>query len=179
MSRVGKLPVAVPEKVTVDIDGATVKVKGPKGELEKTFTNDVAIELDDGEVKVSPVNKSRLANAMYGTVRSIINGMVQGVVEGFSKDIEISGVGYNATLKGKVLNLKLGFSHDINYDIPDGILITVGDGGTKLKIEGIDKQLVGQAAASIRHYHPIEPYKGKGVHIVGQHEIRKEGKTVA
>lgn len=179
MSRVGKVPIAVPEKVTVDIDGATVKVKGPKGELEKTFTNDVAIELDDGEVKVSPVNKSRLANAMYGTVRSIINGMVQGVVEGFSKDIEISGVGYNATLKGKVLNLKLGFSHDINYDIPDGILITVGDGGTKLKIEGIDKQLVGQAAASIRHYHPIEPYKGKGVHIVGQHEIRKEGKTVA
>ena len=103
MSRVGKVPIAVPEKVTVDIDGATVKVKGPKGELEKTFTNDVAIELDDGEVKVSPVNKSRLANAMYGTVRSIINGMVQGVVEGFSKDIEISGVGYNATLKGKVL----------------------------------------------------------------------------
>ncbi len=179
MSRVGKVPIAVPEKVTVDIDGATVKVKGPKGELEKTFTNDVAIELDDGEVKVSPANKSRFANAMYGTVRSIINGMVQGVLEGFSKDIEISGVGYNATLKGKVLNLKLGFSHDINYDIPDGILITVGDGGTKLKIEGIDKQLVGQAAASIRHYHPIEPYKGKGVHIVGQHEIRKEGKTVA
>lgn len=179
MSRVGKVPIAVPEKVTVDIDGPIVKVKGPKGELEKTFTNDVAIELDDGEVKVSPANKSRFANAMYGTVRSIINGMVQGVLEGFSKDIEISGVGYNATLKGKVLNLKLGFSHDINYDIPDGITITVGDGGTKLKIEGIDKQLVGQAAASIRHYHPIEPYKGKGVHIVGQHEIRKEGKTVA
>jgi len=179
MSRVGKLPVAVPEKVTVDIDGATVKVKGPKGELEKTFTNDVAIELDGGEVKVSPANKSRFANAMYGTTRSIISGMVQGVVEGFSKDIEISGVGYNATLKGKVLNLKLGFSHDINYDVPEGVTITVGDGGTKLKIEGIDKQLVGQAAASIRHYHPIEPYKGKGVHIVGQHEIRKEGKTVA
>ena len=109
MSRVGKVPIAVPEKVTVDIDGPIVKVKGPKGELEKTFTNDVAIELDDGEVKVSPANKSRFANAMYGTVRSIINGMVQGVLEGFSKDIEISGVGYNATLKGKVLNLKLGF----------------------------------------------------------------------
>ena len=179
MSRVGKVPVAVPEKVTVDIDGAMVKVKGPKGELEKTFPNDVAIEVDGGEVKVSPANKSRFANAMYGTTRSIISGMVQGVLEGFSKDIEISGVGYNATLKGKVLNLKLGFSHDINYDVPEGIKITVGDGGTKLKIEGIDKQLVGQAAASIRHYHPIEPYKGKGVHIVGQHEIRKEGKTVA
>ena len=179
MSRVGKVPVAVPEKVTVDMDGATVKVRGPKGELEKTFPSDVSIELDGGEVKVSPANKSRFANAMYGTTRSIISGMVQGVLEGFSKDIEISGVGYNATLKGKVLNLKLGFSHDINYDVPEGINITVGDGGTKLKIEGIDKQLVGQAAASIRHYHPIEPYKGKGVHIVGQHEIRKEGKTVA
>jgi large subunit ribosomal protein L6 len=179
MSRVGKLPIAVPEKVTVDINGTTVKVNGPKGELEKTFSSDISIVVEDGEIKLSPANKSRFANAMYGTARSIINGMVQGVVEGFSKDIEISGVGYNATLKGNVLNLKLGFSHDIDYDIPEDITITVGDGGTKLKVEGIDKQLVGQAAASIRHYHPIEPYKGKGVHIVGQNEIRKEGKTVA
>ncbi len=179
MSRIGKLPIAIPEKVDVKVDGSTVTVKGPKGQLSKTFVNDVAFEVADGEVKVSPANKSRFANAMYGTSRSILNGMVEGVVDGFSKDIEISGVGYNATLKGKSLLLKLGFSHDINYDIPDGVTITVTAGGTKLKIEGIDKQVVGQTAASIRHYHPVEPYKGKGVHIVGQHEIRKEGKTVA
>ena len=179
MSRVGKLPIAIPDGVTAEVSGSSIKVKGPKGELSKDFPGDVAIEVADGEIKVSPANKSRFANAMYGTARSIINGLVIGVTQGFSKDIEISGVGYNATLKGKVLNLKLGFSHDINYDIPEGAVVTVTDGGTKLKIEGIDKQLVGQVAASIRHYHPVEPYKGKGVHIVGQHEIRKEGKTVA
>lgn len=179
MSRVGKLPVAIPGGVTAEVSGSSIKVKGPKGELNKAFSRDVAIEVADGEIKVSPSNKTRFANAMYGTARSIINGMVVGVTEGFSKDVEISGVGYNATLKGKTLNLKLGFSHDINYDIPEGVSITVADGGTKLKVEGIDKQAVGQAAASIRHYHPVEPYKGKGVHIVGQHEIRKEGKTVA
>jgi len=179
MSRIGKLPITIPEKVDVAIDGSTIKIKGPKGELTKKFVSDVSFEVDDGQVKVSPANKTRFANAMYGTSRSIINGMVEGVVNGFTKEIEISGVGYNATLKGKTLLLKLGFSHDINYDIPDGVTITVTDNGTKLKIEGIDKQIVGQAAASIRHYHPVEPYKGKGVHIVGQHEIRKEGKTVA
>lgn len=179
MSRVGKLPIAIPDGVSVDVSGSSIKVKGPKGELSKEFSKDVSIEVEEGQIKVAPSNKSRFANAMYGTARSIINGLVIGVTQGFSKDIEISGVGYNATLKGKVLNLKLGFSHDINYDIPDGVTITVTDGGTKLKVEGIDKQVVGQAAASIRHYHPVEPYKGKGVHIVGQHEIRKEGKTVA
>ncbi len=179
MSRIGKLPIAIPEKVTATIDGSKISVKGPKGELSKEFVGDVAFELNDGQLQVSPANKSRFANAMYGTARSIINGMVEGVVNGFSKDIEISGVGYNATLKGKTLVLKLGFSHDINYDIPDGVTIKATDGGTKLNIEGIDKQVVGQTAASIRHYHPVEPYKGKGVHIVGQHEIRKEGKTVA
>lgn len=179
MSRIGKLPVAIPDAVTVTVDGYTITVKGPRGQLTKTFTRDVAIEVVDNQIKLSPGNKSRFASAMYGTARSIVNGMVEGVVKGFSKDIEISGVGYNATLKGKSLTLKLGFSHDINYDIPEGVTITVTDNGTKLKIEGIDKQIVGQAAASIRHYHPVEPYKGKGVHIVGQHEIRKEGKTVA
>ncbi len=179
MSRIGKLPVAIPEAVTVTVDGSSITVKGPKGELSKAFTKDVAIEVVNNEIKLAPGNKSRFAAAMYGTARSIVNGMVEGVVKGFSKSIEISGVGYNATLKGKSLTLKLGFSHDINYDIPDGVAITVTDNGTKLKIDGIDKQVVGQAAASIRHFHPVEPYKGKGVHIVGQHEIRKEGKTVA
>lgn len=179
MSRIGKLPVAIPEAVTVTVDGSSITVKGPKGELSKAFPKDVAIEVANNEIKLAPGNKSRFAAAMYGTARSIVNGMVEGVVKGFSKSIEISGVGYNATLKGKSLTLKLGFSHDINYDIPEGVAITVTDSGTKLKIDGIDKQVVGQAAASIRHYHPVEPYKGKGVHIVGQHEIRKEGKTVA
>jgi|TARA_B110000438_G_scaffold229315_1_gene224054 large subunit ribosomal protein L6 len=179
MSRIGKLPVDIPAAVTVTVDGSTITVKGPKGELTKAFTRDVAIEVVDNQIKLAPGTKGRFATMMYGTARSIINGMVEGVVNGFSKSIEISGVGYNATLKGKSLTLKLGFSHDINYDIPEGITITVTDNGTKLKIDGINKQIVGQAAASIRHYHPVEPYKGKGVHIVGQHEIRKEGKTVA
>mgnify|MGYP002640233820 CR=1 FL=1 len=179
MSRIGKLPINIPGAVTVTVDGYTITVKGPKGELTKTFTRDVAIEVADNRIVVSPGNKSRFASAMYGTARSIVNGMVEGVVNGFTKNIEITGVGYNATHKGNALTLKLGFSHDINYDIPDGITITVTDNGVKLNIEGIDKQIVGQAAASIRHYHPVEPYKGKGVHIVGQHEIRKEGKTVA
>jgi large subunit ribosomal protein L6 len=179
MSRIGKLPVDIPAAVTVTVDGSTITVKGPKGELTKAFTRDVAIEVVDNQIKLAPGTKGRFATMMYGTARSIINGMVEGVVNGFSKSIEISGVGYNAKLKGKSLTLKLGFSHDINYDIPEGITITVTDNGTKLKIDGINKQIVGQAAASIRHYHPVEPYKGKGVHIVGQHEIRKEGKTVA
>jgi len=179
MSRIGKLPVDIPAAVTVTVDGSTITVKGPKGELTKAFTRDVAIEVADNQIKLAPGTKSRFATMMYGTARSIINGMVEGVVNGFSKSIEITGVGYNATLKDKSLTLKLGFSHDINYDIPEGVTITVTDNGTKLKIDGINKQIVGQAAASIRHYHPVEPYKGKGVHIVGQHEIRKEGKTVA
>lgn len=178
MSRVGKLPIDVPANVKIAIDGTTVAVDGPKGKLEKTFNRNVAVEFSENRIKVSPANSSRFANAMYGTARSIINGMVLGVVNGFSKDLEISGVGFVANLKGKVLNLKLGYSHEINYDIPDGVNIAV-DGGTKLKVEGIDKQLVGQVAASIKKFNPIEPYKGKGVRIIGEHVIRKEGKTVA
>ena len=178
MSRIGKLPVAIADKVKVSVDGSTVTVEGPKGSLTKTFTPDVAITVEENEVKVAPANETRLAKAMYGTARSIINGMVEGVTNGFSKDVEISGVGFQANLKGKVLNLKLGYSHDINYDIPEGVTIAV-DGGTKLKVQGIDKQLVGQAAASIKSFYPMEPYKGKGVRIVGEFVRRKEGKTVA
>ncbi len=155
MSRIGKLPIAIPEGVTVTIDGSSVKVKGPKGELSKDFHRDVAIVQEDNKLKLSPTTKTRFANAMYGTARSIVNGMVEGVVNGFSKDIEISGVGYNAALQGKVLRLKLGFSHDINYKVPEGVTITVTDNGTKLKIAGIDKQIVGQATASISHNHPV------------------------
>jgi len=178
MSRIGKLPIAIADKVKVSVDGSTVSVEGPKGNLSKTFTSDVAITVEDSEVKIAPANETRFAKAMYGTARSIINGMVEGVVNGFSKGVEINGVGFQANLKGKVLNLKLGYSHDINYDIPEGITIAV-DGGTKLKVQGIDKQLVGQVAASIKSYYPMEPYKGKGVRIAGEFVRRKEGKTVA
>ncbi|EDY81491.1 ribosomal protein L6, putative [Verrucomicrobiia bacterium DG1235] len=177
MSRIGKLPVDIPAGVKVDVSGTTVKVEGPKGKLEKTFNSAVAIKVEDSQVKVSPSDSTRFANAMYGTTRSIIGNMVQGVVEGYSKDLEISGVGFQANLKGKVLNLKLGFSHDINYDIPEGVTIAV-EGGTKLKVSGIDKHMVGQAAASIKKFSPVEPYKGKGVRIIGEHVIRKEGKSV-
>jgi len=178
MSRIGKLPIAIADKVKVSVDGSTVSVEGPKGNLSKTFTSDVAITVEDSEIKIAPANETRFAKAMYGTARSIINGMVEGVVNGFSKGVEINGVGFQANLKGKVLNLKLGYSHDINYDIPEGITIAV-DGGTKLKVQGIDKQLVGQVAASIKSYYPMEPYKGKGVRIAGEFVRRKEGKTVA
>ncbi|MDQ8187213.1 50S ribosomal protein L6 [Pelagicoccus sp. SDUM812002] len=177
MSRIGKLPVAIPAGVKIDVSGTTVKVEGPKGKLEKTFNSAVVIAVEDDQIKVSPADATRFANAMYGTARSIISNMVQGVVEGFSKDLEISGVGFQANLKGKVLNLKLGYSHDCNYDIPEGVTITV-DGNTKVKVSGIDKHMVGQAAASIKKFAPIEPYKGKGVRIVGEHVIRKEGKSV-
>lgn len=178
MSRIGKLPIALPEKVKVTIDGSSIEVDGPKGKISKTFHKSVQIEETDGRIIVSPADKSRFANAMYGTARSIINGMVKGVVEGFSKSIEINGVGFQANLKGSVLNLKLGYSHDINYDIPEGITIIM-DGTTKLKVTGIDKHMVGQVAASIKSYYPVEPYKGKGVHIVGEFIRRKEGKSVA
>lgn len=177
MSRIGKLPIDIPSGVKIDINGTTVKVEGPKGKLEKTFNSAVSFAVEDNQIKVSPADSTRFANSMYGTARSIVSGMVQGVVEGFSKDIEISGVGYQANLKGSVLNLKLGFSHDIDYNVPAGITITM-DGSTKLKVSGVDKQEVGQTAASIKLFAPAEPYKGKGVRIVGEHVIRKEGKSV-
>lgn len=176
MSRIGKLPVKIPSGVKVAVSGNTIKVEGPKGKIEKTFSAAVSIAVEDNMVKVAPAESTRFANAMYGTARSIINGMVKGVVEGFSKDLEIFGVGFGATLKGSVLNLKLGYSHDINYEIPAGVTVTV-DGGTKLKVSGVDKHMVGQAAASIKMFAPVEPYKGKGVRIVGEHVIRKEGKS--
>lgn len=178
MSRIGKLPISIPSGVKVAVSDTTIKVEGPKGKIEKTFDKAISIAVEESEIKVSPANTTRFANAMYGTARSIIANMVQGVVEGYSKDLEINGVGFGATLKGKVLNLKLGYSHDIDYNIPEGITITM-EGSTKVKVSGIDKHMVGQAAASIKKFAPIEPYKGKGVRIIGEHVIRKEGKTVA
>lgn len=179
MSRIGKQPVPIPDKVKVAINGHTVSVEGPKGKVSKTFAPVVNISVADKKVTVSPTqDDSRFAKAMYGTVRSVIAGMVKGAAEGYSKELEIQGVGFKANLKGSTLDLALGYSHPILMDIPAGIKLTVTD-QTKLKVEGADKQLVGAVTAEIRSYYPPEPYKGKGVRIVGERVRRKEGKTVA
>jgi large subunit ribosomal protein L6 len=181
MSRIGKQPVLIPDKVKVDIKGQSVLVEGPKGRVQKSFAEVVKIEKLDNKVIVQPVEQTRFANAMFGTARSVIAGMVKGVTVGYAKDLEIQGVGFKANLKGKQLDLALGYSHPILFDIPDGIKITVTD-QTKLRVEGADKQMVGQVTAEIRSFYPPEPYKGKGVRIVGEHAERvrrKEGKTVA
>ena len=179
MSRIGKQPVSIPEKVKVDIqDNNNVFVEGPKGKVQKQFADAVKIAIVDKKVIVAPTSDSRFARAMYGTARSIIAGMVKGVTEGYSKDLEIQGVGFKAVLKGKQIDLSLGYSHPILHDIPEGIKITIVD-GTKIKVEGCDKQTVGQITAEIRAYYKPEPYKGKGVRLVGERVRRKEGKTVA
>ncbi len=178
MSRIGKQPIPVPEKVKVDIQGHTVSVEGPKGKITKSFAPVVSITMNEQEITVAPSEQTRFARAMFGTARSIIAGMVQGANEGFSKQLEISGVGFRATVKGDKLDLALGYSHEILMDIPEGIVITVTD-QTKVKVEGADKQLVGAVTAEMRSYYPPEPYKGKGVHVVGDRVRRKEGKTVA
>ena len=179
MSRIGKQPVLIPDKVKVTVTDSTVLVEGPKGKISKLFAPVVKITVADNKVTVSPTaDDSRFAKAMYGTVRSVIAGMVKGVAEGYCRELEIQGVGFKANLKGKQLDLALGYSHPILMEIPDGIKITVTD-QTKLKVEGADKQLVGAVASEIRGYYPPEPYKGKGVRFVGERVRRKEGKTVA
>jgi large subunit ribosomal protein L6 len=181
MSRIGKQPVPIPDKVKVDIKGTTVSVEGPKGKVSKTFAPVIKIEQKDKAIVVSPAEETRFSRAMYGTTRSIIAGMIKGAAVGYAKELEIQGVGFKAALKGKQLDLALGYSHQILHDIPEGIKVTVTD-GTRLKVEGPDKQLVGQVTAEIRAYYPPEPYKGKGVRIVGEYAERvrrKEGKTVA
>ncbi len=178
MSRIGKVPVVIPDKVKVAVTNQTVSVEGPKGKVSKSFAPVVSITVADKKVTVKPTEESRFANAMYGTARSIIASMVKGVSEGFTRELEIQGVGFKANLKGKQLDLALGYSHPILFDIPEGIKITVTD-QTKVKIEGCDKQLVGAVTTTIRSYYPPEPYKGKGVRIVGERVRRKEGKTVA
>lgn len=178
MSRIGKLPIPVLDKANVTIDGQTVRAEGPKGKLEKTFDGSVNIELADGEIRVTPADNSRHARAMYGTARSIINNMVIGVVDGYEKKLEIKGVGFRAALQGDVLDLALGYSHPVEVKIPEGITVTVAE-NTKLTVAGADKQIVGEITATIFSYFPAEPYKGKGVHIVGQYVRRKEGKKSA
>ncbi len=176
MSRIGKNPVPIADKVKVTVNGQTVNVDGPKGKLTKTFDSDVKIKVDGELVIVEPSNSSRQAKAMWGTARSIISGMIIGVVEPYKKQLEIEGVGFKAILQGNVLDLALGYSHDIKYTIPEGVTVTVDKSGTKLDVEGADKQAVGQVAADIYGYYPVEPYKGKGVKIVGRYVRRKEGK---
>jgi large subunit ribosomal protein L6 len=179
MSRIGKQPVLIPDKVKVSIAGDSVSVEGPKGKVSKTFAPVVKVTIADKQVIVAPTeDDSRFAKAMYGTVRSVIAGMVKGASEGYVKDLEIQGVGFKANLKGNTLDLALGYSHPILMEIPPGIKVTVTD-QTKVKVEGADKQLVGAITAQIRSYYPPEPYKGKGVRIVGERVRRKEGKTVA
>lgn len=177
MSRIGKNPVVIPEKVTVTVNGAHVAAKGPNGNLEYTFTDHVTIESDGKEVKVNPVDESKIARSLWGTTRTLINNMVTGVSTGFTKDLEFNGVGYKAAVKGDVLNLSLGYSHPIDYKLPDGVSAKV----TKniISISGADKELVGFAAAKIRSFRPPEPYKGKGIKYADEHIVRKAGKTGA
>lgn len=178
MSRVGKQPVLIPDGVSAEVKGQTVFVKGAKGECSYTAPGCIAVALEDNSVVVSRTDESKHGKAMFGTVRSLISNMITGVSKGYRKDLAIEGVGYKAQMKGQEIVLTLGFSHDINYAIPEGIKVDV-QGGTAVSVEGIDKQLVGQVAARIRDFAPAEPYKGKGVRYVGEQIRRKEGKAVA
>ena len=178
MSRIGKVPVEIPSGVEVSIDGNIVTVKGPKGTLDKEFSPLAVVEIADNQVVIKPSDHSRSANAIYGTTRSIVANMVKGVTEPFSQNLLIEGVGFRATVKGKILDLELGYSHPVEHPIPDGITVTVSD-NVKILVEGADKQKVGQLAAEIKKYYPVEPYKGKGVRILGQFVRRKEGKKSA
>lgn len=175
MSRIGKKPVAVPEGVDVTLNGNAVAVKGPKGELSAVLPERVTIEKSDAGVLVSPKDKSQTARSFWGLGRSLVENLVTGVTNGFEKKLELSGVGYRAQLQGQKLKLSLGFSHDIDYPIPDDIKVECPS-PTEIIISGIDKQKVGQIAAEIRSYRMPEPYKGKGVHYVGEYVFRKEGK---
>lgn len=177
MSRIGKNPVVIPEKVDVKVDGAHVSVKGPNGALEYTFTKFVTIEKKDNEVQVNPIDQSKNARSLWGTTRTLINNMVVGVSKGFQKDLEFNGVGYKAAAKGKSLLLNLGYSHPIDYVLPEGVSAKVIK--NVIELTGCDKELVGFAAAKIRSFRPPEPYKGKGIKYADEHIIRKAGKTGA
>ncbi|MCA8900494.1 MAG: 50S ribosomal protein L6 [Hyphomonas sp.] len=175
MSRIGKKAVPVPAGVTVNLAGTNVSVKGPKGELKFVLTDRVIAKMQEDGVKVDPVNKSKEARSAWGMSRTMISNMVTGVTTGYSKTLEISGVGYRAAVQGKALQLNLGYSHDISYPIPDGIDIKTPK-PTEIVVSGIDKQQVGQVAAEIREFRGPEPYKGKGVKYQGEYIFRKEGK---
>lgn len=175
MSRVGKYPVVVPAGVQVALMGRTVVAKGKNGELRLDLTNEVDVEIASNQVAVKPRGEDRRSRTMWGTTRSLINSMVQGVSTGFTKEMEINGTGYRAAVQGKDLVLNLGYSHEIRYPVPPGIKITC-EKPTSIKVEGADKRQVGQVAAEIRAYRGPEPYKGKGVKYVNEQILRKEGK---
>jgi large subunit ribosomal protein L6 len=177
MSRIGKQPIAIPPKVKVEVKGQKVFVEGPKGKLNFELPNHTAAKVENGTVHVSRQGENAQVKALHGLSRALVNNMVKGVSEGFVKKLEIQGVGFKAAVQGKIVNMSLGYSHPINYPIPDQIKVTVEE-NTKLTIEGPDKQVVGQVASELRAFYPPEPYKGKGVRYVGEHVQRKEGKTV-
>lgn len=175
MSRIGKKPVAIPAGVTASMADGTLSVKGPKGELTMPMSDLISYEIKDEGVSVQPANKSREARAFWGMQRTLVQNLVTGVTDGFTKVLEITGVGYRATAQGKILKLQLGYSHDVNFDVPEGIEIKTPD-NTTVEISGIDKQKVGQVAAEIRRWRKPEPYKGKGIKYRGEYIFRKEGK---
>ena len=175
MSRIGKKPVSVPSGVTANVEGQTVKVKGPKGALQLVLHDDVSVSMDKAAINVQPRSETKRARSQWGTARTLVNNLISGVTKGFEEKLEINGVGYRAAVQGKQLNLQLGYSHDINYPIPQGITIATPK-PTEIVVSGIDKQQVGQVAAELRGYRPPEPYKGKGVKYAGEYIFRKEGK---
>jgi large subunit ribosomal protein L6 len=179
MSRVGKKPVAVPDKVKVTVSGQDVNVEGPKGKLSVTAHPMMKVELKDNQVIVSRPNESREARSLHGLTRALINNMVVGVSEGFKRELDVQGVGYRAEVKGKSLNMSLGFSHPVEFALPEGIKATVDDRRTHITLEGVDKQLLGATAAKIRSFRPPEPYGGKGVRYSDEVVRRKEGKSGA
>ena len=175
MSRVGKHPVVIPSGVDVALIGQEIKVKGKLGELSAMLTKDVVVGVGDGQVSVKPVDQGKRARSMWGTSRSLIDNMVTGVSEGFKVELEIRGVGYRAAVAGQTLTLQLGYSHDIEYPMPEGIKIEC-EKPTQIVVSGIDRQRVGQVAAEIRNFRKPEPYKGKGIRYAGEWVRRKEGK---
>ncbi|MDE2405958.1 MAG: 50S ribosomal protein L6 [Sphingomonadales bacterium] len=175
MSRIGKRPVAIPAGVTASIADGVLTVKGPKGTLTLGLSDQISYAVEDGSISVQPANDGKIARSHWGMQRTLVSNLVEGVTQGFTKVLEITGVGYRATAQGKTLKLQLGYSHDVNFDVPEGIEIKTPD-NTTVEINGIDKQKVGQVAAEIRRWRKPEPYKGKGIKYRGEYIFRKEGK---
>lgn len=175
MSRIGKKPVELPSGVTASVSGQTVEIKGPKGVRTFKATDDVTLAVEDNVVKITPRGTSKRARQQWGMSRTQVSNLVEGVTNGFKKELEIRGVGYRASVQGNVLKLMLGYSHDVNFDIPEGVTVTCAK-PTQILVEGIDQQVVGQVAANIREWRKPEPYKGKGIRYVGEYVFQKAGK---
>ncbi len=175
MSRIGKKPIEIPSGVEANVSGQTVKVKGSKGQLEVTLVNDVVVKMEDGAVVVEPKDQSKRSRSMWGMSRTLVQNLVTGVTDGFTKTLEINGVGYRASMQGQNLQLQLGLSHDVVHPIPQGLDVKVTK-PTEIVVSGIEKQIVGQFCAEVRGYRPPEPYKGKGIKYSDEYIFRKEGK---